>query len=82
MSLELRPNCEGCNKPVSPSSSNVYICSFERTYCSKCAKAQLKGKCPGCKGTLVPRPTRGKAMLAKYPASTKNKYKAPKTAKA
>lgn len=77
MALEMRSFCESCHTPVSAGSSKVYICSFERTYCSKCASAQDM-KCPGCKGKVASRPVRSKAQLAKFPASTKTSFKGAK----
>lgn len=67
--LELRPNCECCDKDLPPA-ADARICSFECTFCSDCADAKLAGTCPNCGGELVPRPRRPAAKLARFPAST------------
>ena len=69
--LELRPNCECCNRDLPAHSAGAFICSFECTFCADCAQQQLHGRCPNCGGELLPRPQRSAAVLAKYPASTK-----------
>ena len=73
--LELRPNCECCDKDLPPGSNEAMICTFECTFCRGCAQALLYGICPNCGGELVARPRRPEAMLAKYPASTKRVLK-------
>ena len=54
--LELRPNCECCDRNLPPESLEARICSFECTYCSECADTHLQGHCPNCSGELVRRP--------------------------
>lgn len=54
--LQLRPNCECCNRDLPPESQEALICSFECTFCRACASTVLKGKCPNCGGELVARP--------------------------
>jgi hypothetical protein len=73
--LQLRPNCECCNKDLPPESQEALICSFECTFCRACAGTILKGKCPNCGGDLVSRPRRPAAKLQKFPASTERVYK-------
>ena len=68
--LELRPNCECCNKDLPPDAVDAVICSFECTFCEDCADTALFGRCPNCGGGLVARPIRAVAMLEKFPAST------------
>lgn len=68
--LELRPNCECCDKDLPPDARDAVMCSFECTFCRTCADTKLGGKCPNCGGELLMRPVRPPAMLAKYPAST------------
>ena len=70
--LELRPNCECCDKDLPPDSAKARICTFECTFCAECATDTLKGICPNCGGNLVARPIRPPKMLAKYPASAKS----------
>jgi hypothetical protein len=74
--LELRPNCECCDRDLPPSSIEARICTFECTFCDACATIVLKGSCPNCGGDLVRRPIRPAAALAKFPASTKRVLKA------
>ena len=69
--LELRPNCECCDKDLPPGSTEALICSFECTYCSDCAREVLQHTCPNCGGNLVPRPIRPAHLLANNPPSTK-----------
>jgi len=69
--LELRPNCECCDRDLPPASPDAVICTFECTFCRDCARDVLRGVCPNCGGELVVRPRRPAALLAKYPASTK-----------
>ena len=67
--LQLRPNCECCNRDLPPE-ADARICSFECTFCVSCTDAVLAGICPNCGGELVARPRRPAAKLAKFPAST------------
>jgi uncharacterized protein len=77
MALELRPNCEYCDKDLPPDASEARICSFECTFCADCVESHLKNVCPNCGGGFAPRPIRPArewrpgASLAKRPASTK-----------
>jgi hypothetical protein len=73
--LEMRPNCECCDKDLDPSGTEARICSFECTFCATCAEGTLKGKCPNCGGPLVARPPRAAEKLAKSPASSARKAK-------
>ena len=73
--LQLRPNCECCDKNLPPDSTEALICSFECTFCASCATNVLKDKCPNCGGELVARPRRPAEKLAKYPASTQRVLK-------
>ncbi|MBY0562754.1 MAG: DUF1272 domain-containing protein [Hyphomonadaceae bacterium] len=69
--LELRPNCECCDRDLPPESGDARICTFECTFCADCADGVLGGVCPNCGGNLVARPTRPVAALLRHPASTK-----------
>jgi hypothetical protein len=73
--LEMRPNCECCDKDLDPSGTDARICSFECTFCADCAEHTLKDKCPNCGGALVARPARAKDKLGKFPASSVRKVK-------
>src|SRR6056297_961784 len=76
--LELRPNCELCDKDLPPQSTEARICSYECTYCAKCVEEVLHNVCPTCGGGFVPRPIRPQGQyreglmlgLANQPAST------------
>ena len=74
--LELRPNCECCDKDLPPDAADALICTFECTFCADCAENRLGGVCPNCGGNFSPRPIRPGALLAKYPPSTKRVLKA------
>lgn len=73
--LELKPNCECCNKDLSVDSTEAMICTFECTFCLDCVEKKLDFVCPNCGGGFVLRPVRPKNHLAKYPPSTKRIYK-------
>ena len=68
--LEIRPNCERCDKDLPPDSTEAKMCSFECTFCAGCATT-MGDRCPNCTGELLARPRRPASMLEKYPASTK-----------
>lgn len=77
--LEIRPNCELCDKDLPPHAHDAMICSYECTYCAECVNGPLANVCPTCGGGFAPRPMRpkrnwreGKALgLAHHPASEK-----------
>lgn len=73
--LQLRPNCECCDRDLPPDAPDALICSFECTFCRACATEVLRGRCPNCGGELVPRPRRPAERLAKHPASTERVFK-------
>ena len=73
--LELRPNCECCNRDLPPASREAMICSFECTFCVQCVESVLLGVCPNCGGELVRRPVRPAAKLARNPPSSRRIYK-------
>lgn len=58
MALELRPNCEYCDRDLPPASVIAFICSFECTFCAECVENHLQNVCPNCGGGFVPRPIR------------------------
>jgi hypothetical protein len=58
MALQLRPNCEYCDKDLPPNSLEARICSFECTFCADCVETKLFNVCPNCGGGFVPRPIR------------------------
>ncbi len=74
--LDLRPNCECCDKNLPNGAADARICTFECTFCAACAETRLGGLCPNCGGDLVKRPTRPDSKLAKFPPSSKRVLKA------
>jgi len=54
MSLEFRTKCEKCDAALF-ADGIAFICSYECTFCEKCAKA-MNYVCPNCQGELVRRP--------------------------
>jgi hypothetical protein len=75
--LELRPNCEFCDRDLPPESTTARICSYECTFCSDCVEKILENVCPNCGGGFVPRPVRPRTerragvSLGHHPASNK-----------
>jgi uncharacterized protein len=68
--LELRPNCEWCDRDLPPESPDAMICTYECTWCRDCVETNLHGVCPNCGGNLERRPVRPAALLATHPPST------------
>ena len=75
MALELRPNCEFCDRDLPPASPDARICTYECTFCADCVEHQLRNVCPNCGGGFEKRPIRPSTewrpglSLAKRPAS-------------
>lgn len=75
--LEIRPNCECCDKDLGHDSMDAMICSYECTFCKKCVDEVLENVCPNCGGGFMPRPIRPKVSrrtgvsLENQPSSTK-----------
>lgn len=75
--LELRPNCELCDKDLPPDSNEACICSYECTFCASCVDNVLHNVCPNCGGGFTRRPVRPSVArrpgvsLDNDPASTK-----------
>jgi uncharacterized protein len=76
MALQLRPNCEYCDKDLPPNATDARICSYECTFCAHCVETVLLNVCPNCGGGFVPRPIRPMTerrpgvSLGNHPAST------------
>ena len=51
--LQLRPNCEYCDKDLPPNATEARICSFECTFCAHCVDTVLFNVCPNCGGGFV-----------------------------
>lgn len=79
MALELRPNCEACDRDLPASAANAMICTYECTFCAACVEALLANVCPNCGGGFAPRPIRPVTewrdglSLAKRPAGTQRR---------
>jgi hypothetical protein len=58
MALQLRPNCEYCDRDLPPGDPAARICSYECTFCADCVATKLFDVCPNCGGGFVPRPVR------------------------
>jgi uncharacterized protein len=77
MALELRPNCEFCDRDLPPGSTLARICTFECTFCADCVETKLHNVCPNCGGGFAPRPIRPAKewrpglCVAKRPPSTR-----------
>jgi hypothetical protein len=56
--LELRPNCELCDRDLPPDAADARICSYECTFCADCVENVLQDVCPNCGGGFQPRPIR------------------------
>lgn len=56
--LELRPNCELCDKNLPPQSLEARICTYECTFCVTCVENVLHNVCPNCGGGFTQRPVR------------------------
>jgi hypothetical protein len=78
--LQLRPNCEGCDRDLPPAATEARICSYECTFCADCVGTMLFNVCPNCGGGFVPRPIRPSVArrngvgLAHQPPSTERKH--------
>ncbi len=68
--LELRPNCECCDRDLPPAALAM-ICSFECTFCPDCAADVYGGICPNCGGAFTARPVRPAGKLIANPPSTR-----------
>ncbi len=56
--LELRPNCEYCDRDLPPTSRDARICTYECTFCADCVESILLNVCPNCGGGFERRPIR------------------------
>ena len=74
--LQLRPNCEYCDKDLPPDAPDARICSYECTFCADCVETVLLDVCPNCGGGFALRPIRPATewrpgvSRAKQPASS------------
>ena len=56
--LQLRPNCEFCDRDLAPDDPGAMICSYECTFCADCVEVHLHNVCPNCGGGFSFRPIR------------------------
>jgi hypothetical protein len=79
MALELRPNCECCDRDLPPASTAARICTYECTFCADCVETVLFNVCPNCGGGFERRPIRPATewrpglSVAKRPPSDKRR---------
>jgi hypothetical protein len=77
--LDLRPNCEFCDRDLPPNATDARICTYECTFCADCVENELHNVCPNCGGGFVPRPVRPAVArrqgvsLADQPASAERR---------
>ena len=80
--LELRPNCELCDKDLPPDAADARICTYECTFCAACVEVVLHDVCPNCGGGLARRPIRPRTAwregtgLAQDPAGQRRRRSA------
>ncbi len=55
--LEMKAACETCAAKLDKD-GEAYVCSFECTFCRRCAEETHGYTCPNCGGELVRRPRR------------------------
>ena len=63
--LEMRDQCERCQRALPLDADDAMICTFECTFCKGCTEGELKGICPNCGGNLVSRPKRPEKYWSK-----------------
>lgn len=74
--LQIRPNCEWCDRDLPAHDTEARICTYECTFCAECARSVLHNVCPNCGGGFAPRPVRPatarreRLSLQHQPAST------------
>lgn len=73
--MEIRLNCENCDKLLPNESIEAMICSFDCTFCKECVDTILLNVCPNCGGGFEKRPIRPKKYLEKHPPSDKKVLK-------
>jgi hypothetical protein len=80
VALELRPNCELCDKDLPADASDARICTYECTFCATCVEDVLHDVCPNCGGGFEARPIRPArawrdgAGLVNDPASARRRH--------
>ena len=69
--LELRPNCECCNRDLPPRKLRRAHLQLRVHLLRDCVAEKLGGICPNCGGGFVVRPIRPAAKLANNPPSSR-----------
>lgn len=78
--LELRPNCEYCDRDLPPDALDARICTYECTFCAQCVEHVLHDVCPNCGGGFAPRPIRPRTArrsgvgLTHHPATSERHH--------
>jgi DNA-binding GntR family transcriptional regulator len=67
--LQIKPNCECCDRDLPNGDPDARICTFECTFCARCVDELFHGVCPNCGGDFVRRPTRPASLLDNNPSS-------------
>ena len=60
--INVKPNCERCDKDLLPDSSKAMICAYECAFCKQCVEDVLANVCANCGGGFTPRPIRPKVV--------------------
>ncbi|WP_327058086.1 DUF1272 domain-containing protein [Glaciihabitans sp. GrIS 2.15] len=68
--LQIRPSCECCDRDLAVDADDVWICTFECTWCADCVDTFPGRACPNYGGNLERRPVRPAQALIRNPAST------------
>ena len=50
--FDYRTNCERCGRDLAIDDHQVYVCSFECTWCADCAATFPDHGCPNCGGKV------------------------------
>ncbi|MEE4383357.1 MAG: DUF1272 domain-containing protein [Pseudomonadales bacterium] len=67
--LAMKPSCERCDRALPADAPGAFICSYECTFCGPCREDALHGRCPNCRGELLPRPRRSTERTAPSPTA-------------
>ena len=64
MALQLRPNCEYCDRDLPPNATDARICSYECTFCADCVETQARQCLPELRRRLCAAPDPARAGMA------------------
>ena len=68
--LDLRPNCECCDKDLPNGAPDAMICTFECTFCTDCARTRWAAIAP-IAAAISSSGRPGRSRCCRNPASTK-----------